>query len=562
MKKGSRMLLLLAVFLFCAVVFPVDAQAETVSSGKCGDNVTWTLDDAGTLTISGTGEMYNYELGEAPMEWGTARKVIFEEGVTAICSEPFYTFEDEISIEISASVTKIWGSPYGTFPGSSLAGIWVNENNPVYSNDEKGVLYDDVKAVLVRAPTNLSGSYTIRTNTKTIDDCAFNACKNLTNVTIPNSVKTICMAAFQDCDGLTSVTIPDSVTEIWEGAFNLCDNLKSVKLSKKVTVICPYVFQCCTSLINIEIPSGVTAICESAFSGCTSLKSVTIPESVTEIEWYAFERCTSLTDVYYAGSPKQWAKIKINNDEECNEPLLNAKITFGKCDHNYNSGVVTKKATCKEEGVKTFTCSICKGTRTEKIAKLTTHSYDDGVITTDPTCKEEGVKTFTCTVCAKSYTEKIEKLTEHSYDDGVITTPPTCKDTGIMTFTCTICEDSFTEDAPKLTTHTYDEGVVTKASTCKEEGIKTFTCTVCDVKKTEPIEKTDVHTYAGGVCAICGSSDPNYAPIVDEPEPDDPVNDTQKIVVIAVVAVSIVLIGAVCLFFFFSRDKDSDDSHS
>lgn len=34
--------------------------AEFIDGGKCGDNVSWTLDSDGTLTISGTGKMYNY----------------------------------------------------------------------------------------------------------------------------------------------------------------------------------------------------------------------------------------------------------------------------------------------------------------------------------------------------------------------------------------------------------------------------------------------------------------------------------------------------------------------
>lgn len=40
----------------------------TTASSKCGANLTWTLDDSGTLTISGSGEMYNYtSSSRAPM---------------------------------------------------------------------------------------------------------------------------------------------------------------------------------------------------------------------------------------------------------------------------------------------------------------------------------------------------------------------------------------------------------------------------------------------------------------------------------------------------------------
>ena len=82
--------------------------------------------------------------------------------------------------------------------------------------------------------------------------------------------------------------------------------------------------------------------------------------------------------------------------------------------------MITKEATCKEAGVKTFTCTVCGGTKIETIAKLTTHSYD-GAETKAPTCKDAGIKTFTCTVCGDSYTEEIAKTNEHNYADGACT---------------------------------------------------------------------------------------------------------------------------------------------
>ena len=40
----------------------VAAQSYYVAGGQCGDDLTWTLDSSGTLTISGTGPMYGYSL--------------------------------------------------------------------------------------------------------------------------------------------------------------------------------------------------------------------------------------------------------------------------------------------------------------------------------------------------------------------------------------------------------------------------------------------------------------------------------------------------------------------
>ena len=55
-KRALSILLALLLLLTPLLALPVSA-AELVDSGTCGKNLTWTLDDEGTLTISGTGEM-------------------------------------------------------------------------------------------------------------------------------------------------------------------------------------------------------------------------------------------------------------------------------------------------------------------------------------------------------------------------------------------------------------------------------------------------------------------------------------------------------------------------
>ena len=157
-----------------------------------------------------------------------------------------------------------------------------------------------------------------------------------------------------------------------------------------------------------------------------------------------------------------------------------------KTEHKFDDGKVTREPTCKVEGEKTFTCSACGGTYTEAIPK-TEHKYDDGKVTREPTCKVEGEKTFTCSACGDTYTEAIPK-TEHKYDDGKVTKEPACEDTGIKTFTCAICKDTYTEVIATLG-HLWDDGTVTTEPTCTEKGEKTFTCTRegCGKTKAEEI---------------------------------------------------------------------------
>jgi len=122
--------------------------------------------------------------------------------------------------------------------------------------------------------------------------------------------------------------------------------------------------------------------------------------------------------------------------------------------HAWDSGKVTKQATCKEEGTKTFTCPDCKTTKTEKIDKTTDHKYGGWTKVSDTQHKH------TCAVCQK------EETLNHTWDSGKVTKKPTCKEEGTKTFTCTGCKATKTEKLEKLTTHTYDHGCDTDCNVC------------------------------------------------------------------------------------------------
>ena len=159
--------------------------------------------------------------------------------------------------------------------------------------------------------------------------------------------------------------------------------------------------------------------------------------------------------------------------------------------HSYTSAV-TKEATCKEKGIKTFTCTVCKTSYTEDIPVLNTHSYTSAV-TKEATCKEKGIKTFTCTVCETSYTEDIPVLNTHSYT-SIVTKEATCKEKGITTLTCSTCGNTITAEIPMITTHKY-ASAVTKEATCKDKGILTFTCEICADSFTNEIPVITVHSF-------------------------------------------------------------------
>ena len=86
-------------------------------------------------------------------------------------------------------------------------------------------------------------------------------------------------------------------------------------------------------------------------------------------------------------------------------------------DHSWNSGVITKSQSCKESGIKTFTCTKCGETKTEAIPKTNNHSWNSGVVTKAPTCSATGEKTFICTVCGAERTEPIARV-QHKDDNN------------------------------------------------------------------------------------------------------------------------------------------------
>ena len=193
--------------------FPVTAKVTCAKGGtlreggKCGDNLTWTLDSSGKLTISGTGDMENYasetSRGTDPAPWAYAssmiRSVEIGSGVTSIGS---YALVDTniTSLTIPGSVTTIGN--YGAYHNRYLAEL------------------------------------TLQPGLKSIGKEAFSDSKRLTTVTIPNGVTTIGEEAFVHCwtqlpksdsfTGLTTVTIPGSVTSIGKNAFTDNQQLTTV----------------------------------------------------------------------------------------------------------------------------------------------------------------------------------------------------------------------------------------------------------------------------------------------------------------------------------------------
>lgn len=266
---------LLAAFL------TVPALAETadllaVGSGMCGtagSDVIWTLNNAGLLTISGTGEMESDYNSDNYAPWRDSeyspyiRQIVIDNGVTNIPDSAFYHLRYLESAIIGNGVETV---------GEDAFGYCALLSEVVFGNK--------VKTIGKEAFENCTSlkSVSLRDSVERIDEEAFSGCISLSSVEF-GGVKTISEYAFSGC-GFTSVMIPDSVTTINEGAFSGNAYLKDIALGHGIS----------------SVPSGM-------FSTCFELESLIIPVNVKNIEWSW--GISNISAIYYGGTVSQWNAI-------------------------------------------------------------------------------------------------------------------------------------------------------------------------------------------------------------------------------------------------------------
>ena len=269
-----------------------DAEPESpATAGTCGENLTWTLDGNGVLTISGQGKMTDFAFDYSDIPWYDSReqitKVIIEDGVTSISRLAFTECSNMTGVSIGSGVTEI--GMYAFQLCTSLQSVTVP---------------DQVTAMDVGVFTGCTALTTAKLGEgiTEVSKYTFSHCTGLTDVTLGSGVTSILYDAFNTCTSLETIELPDTLTYLEGKAFCGCTALKEITLPESLEYIGASVFDGCKSLTTIVIPDQVTAIGDGAFCSCTSLTSVIIGTGVTSIEDTAFEGCAALESVYFKGN--------------------------------------------------------------------------------------------------------------------------------------------------------------------------------------------------------------------------------------------------------------------
>ncbi len=327
-------------------------QYNTVDWGYCGGegdgtNLIWTLDDAGVLTISGTGAMADYMSSQIqipfvfagdPAPWESCeniKAVVVEEGVTTIGEFAFFANESlkAVILPTGLSVFKT-----GAFSNCSAlqhvfyAGSAEQWQQVTIAGDTLGILGALFQSSLQVATihyntvdwgycggegdgTNLvwwfdgntltisgTGTMAEKENWNRKTTPWYSHVSSIQTVILEDGVTTIGNCAFSDCMRLTAVTIPESVISIRSSAFSGCVGLTSITIPDSVTSIGSYAFSGCNSLTEIVFPDSVKNLWEGVCASCESLVSITLPKGINHIIDDSFRNCDSLEEITIPGN--------------------------------------------------------------------------------------------------------------------------------------------------------------------------------------------------------------------------------------------------------------------
>lgn len=296
-KRLVSLLLAISMILSLMPVSAVTAFAEDensgavkiIAKGNCGadeggENLKWTLDNNGVLTISGSGAMKDYTWDEnVRLDWygykKDIRSVVLDNRITHIGN---YAFDKCTNIE-SVRYTEYTGN----------AGV---------------ALPESVTTIGVHAfsDTGVTGTLKLPEHLTEIDSLAFYHCRKLNGeLKLPDTVKEIGGFAFNRCGFTGKLKLPASLENIGNDAFESCSGLTGkLTFPSKMNEIDFSIFHE-TGITEVVIPSSIKTVRDFAFDSCMNLKKVYLPTEIPKIYNRAFRGCDNVK-FYYPAYKADW----------------------------------------------------------------------------------------------------------------------------------------------------------------------------------------------------------------------------------------------------------------
>ena len=458
-------------------------EAGVVASGTCGENLSWVLDEDGTLMISGEGEMPNYSYSTSSVApWHSERtkitSAVVGPGVTNVGDYAFYACLKLAEVELAEEITDIG----------------------------QGAFLKCTELKAVEIPEGVTS----------IESSAFGGCSGLTSVSIPEGVTSIGGSAFSGCSGLTSVGIPASVTSIESYAFDDCCNLKKVYYGGSEA-----------EWKNIDISHGNSYLTNAEFIyGRTHECILThLPEKAPT--------CTEKGNHEYYYCP---ICRKASKDAEGTQLTTVEAETLPALGHSMEKHEETA-ATCTTLGNHTYYfCTTCKkafldaaGKRETTVKEQTVDALGHAMVLHDTqaaACGKPGnAKYYTCRICGNSYKDcqGIQATTPEAETIPALAhlmvkteaKAPTCTESGNNAYyTCQTCHGVFKDEAGKQATTVSAEQLAAfghsmartaaKEATCTTDGNHTYyTCRTCG-KVYQDLQGTEETTVKAETIAALG----------------------------------------------------------
>jgi len=319
-KRLVSLLLAISMILSLMPVSAVTAFAEGESSGAAkiiangncgadegGENLKWTLDNNGVLTITGMGAMKDYTWDEnVRLDWYVSykediRSVVLDNRITHIGN---YAFD---------KCTNIESVRYTGYTGN--AGV---------------ALPESVTTIGVHAfsDTGVTGTLKLPEHLTEIDSSAFYHCRKLNGeLKLPDTVKEIGGFAFHSCGFTGKLELPASLENIGNDAFEFCSGLTGkLTFPSKMNEIDFSIFHG-TGITEVVIPSSIKTVRDFAFESCMNLKKVYLPTKIPGIYNQAFKSCSDVK-FYYPAYKADWVTQTgkfidgtLNTDKDAVKPI-------------------------------------------------------------------------------------------------------------------------------------------------------------------------------------------------------------------------------------------------